>query len=146
MGIKTKQKSSTFSLISVLFSVLFITLFSQNFNTMYEDRIPGSNIRITVIDTYVRNFETYLSDSIKISTYRTLDAIITYEHNHHAFFKDQDSFNNAFHDCMVYDLVNSTDPTSGCGLGQYYLEARLDEIKSLSIDQLNINTTIILIL
>ena len=50
---KLHRKAVLFSLISVLFSVLFITIFSQNFNTLYEDRIPGSDIRIKVIDTYV---------------------------------------------------------------------------------------------
>jgi len=140
--LKLSRKAVLFSLISVLFSVLFITIFSQNFNTLYEDRIPGSNIRIKVIDTYVRNFETYLGDSTQVSTYRTLDAITNYSYNKHKFFADFNSFNKTFHDCMICNRVDCSNVGSdSCGLGLYYLDARLRNITTLSNQQLNINTT-----
>jgi hypothetical protein len=139
---KLRKKAVLFSLISVLFSVLFITIFSQNFNTLYEDRIPGSNIRIKVIDTYVRNFETYLGDSVKVSTYRTLDALTKYNYNRQAFFSDFNNFNQTFRNCMICNHVDCNNLAStDCGLGQYYLEARLNNITNLSNEELNIKTT-----
>jgi len=133
---KFNKKAVLFSLISVLFSVLFITIFSQNFSTLYEDRIPGSNIRINVLDVYVRNFETYIGDSARISTFRTLDALTTYSNNRHQFFNNSTDFDQAFSDCMIYNRVNGVD----CGLGQYSLTARLDDIANLSNSELNIKT------
>lgn len=137
---KFKRKAVLFSLISVLFSVLFVTIFSQNFKTTYEDRIPGSNIRIKVMDTYVRNFETYLGDSIKISTYRTLDAITNIKHTERAFFTDEASFNTTFSECMKCGYTNCVARVTECNL-QYYLEARLNNITNLSDEELNIKTT-----
>jgi hypothetical protein len=142
MDIKSNKKAVLFSLISVLFSVLFVTMFSQNFSTIYEDRIPGSNIRIKVMDTHARNFETYLGDSIKISTYRTLDNITRIKKNDKTFFNDFTSFNTTFYECMTCgytDCITKTTETE-CNK-EYYLVARLNNITNLSEDQLNIKTT-----
>jgi hypothetical protein len=139
---KLSRKAVLFSLISVLFSVLFITIFSQNFNTLYEDRIPGSNIRIKVMDTYVRNFETYIDDSVKVSAYRTLDAVTRYGYSQNKFFADFYSFNKTFHDCMICNRVDCSNAgSSSCNLGSYYLDARLWNITNLSNKELNIKTT-----
>ena len=102
-----KRKAVLFSLISVLFAILFITLFSQSFNTLYEDRIPGSNIRIKVMDTYTRNFERYIGESIKISTYKALNNITIYnrEHNSNRFFIDSQEFNDTFENCMICGYI-----------------------------------------
>jgi len=134
------KKAILFSLISVLFSVLFITIFSQNFATSNEDKIPGSNIRIKVIDTYVRNFETYIGDSIKLSTYRTLDEITKYRDNNGKFFNSFQQFNQTFYNCMTCGQVSCPGGDS-CNLGTNYLVARLNNISVLSQQQLNINTT-----
>ncbi|MGV8141404.1 MAG: hypothetical protein ACP5NW_03105 [Candidatus Woesearchaeota archaeon] len=135
----SNKKAILFSLISVLFSVLFITIFSQNFSTMNEDKIPGSNIRIKVIDNYVRNFETYIGDSIKLSTYRTLDEITKYR-NGIGFFNNFNQFNTTFYSCMTCGRVTCPGGAS-CNLGNNYLTARLDNITTLSQQELNILTT-----
>jgi hypothetical protein len=140
---KWNKKAVLFSLISVLFAVLFITLYSQKFSTVSEDRIPGSNIRIKVMDTYVRNFEIYSGDSIKVSTYRTLDAITRYQFTKKQFLTDYKEFNTTFYNCMKCGYINCTNriAANDCKLGQYYLEARLDNLSNISNDQLNIKTT-----
>jgi hypothetical protein len=140
---KLRRKAVLFSLISVLFSVLFITIFSQNFSTVIEDKIPGSNIRIKVMDTYVRNFEVYVRDSIKISSYNALNEITKYRDSHNGFFTNFDQFNATFHNCMMCGYVNCTNQTSNnnCNMSTNYLGARLDTIVQLSLQQLNINTT-----
>ncbi len=140
MDIRLKKKAVLFSLISVLFSVLFVTIFSQNFSTLYEDRIPGSNIRIKVMDTYTRNFETYLLDSVKISTYRTLDAMTNIKHSDKSFFSDSGTFNTTFSECMRCGHTSCSPLGVDCN-PQYYLEARLNNITNLSDEELNIRTT-----
>lgn len=140
---KIKKKAVLFSLISVLFAVLFITLFSQTFSSTYEERLPGSNIRIKVIDTYTRNFEKYVGDSIKVSAYRTFDAITIYRYTHGKFFNSFEEFNRTFHECMICGYTNCTTPllaANDCNMTGYSLNSRLDNITTLSRDQLNIRT------
>jgi hypothetical protein len=136
------KKAVLFSLIAVLFSVLFITMFSQSFSTTLEDRIPSSNIRIRVLDIYVRNFESYAENSIKISTYRTLESI-TRDRQNKGFFADFQEFNRTFHDCMTCGKFECSNPASGqCDLGEpgYDLNSSIKKIADLSLNQLNINT------
>jgi hypothetical protein len=144
MDIKKSRKAILFSLISVLFSILFITIFSQSFSTIQEDRIPGSNIRIKVMDIYTRNFETYIGDSIKLATYKTLDAITIYQENKGAgvFFSDFAEFNRTFYNCMLCGYVNCSlkNAANNCSLGEYDLTSRIDNILQLSLEQMNIKT------
>lgn len=141
MRIRFGRRAVLFSLISVLFSVLFITIFSQQFTSTYEDRIPGSNIRIKVMDVYTRNFETYIDDSVKVSAYRALGGIT--ENLLSGGFSDRAGFERAFSGCMECDHTNCSNQNVSnlCGLGGYSLKARLDNITDLSSQQLNINTT-----
>lgn len=144
MSIRNNRKAIMFSLISVLFAVLFVTIFSRNFDTMYEDRMPGSNIRIKVIDVYTRNFDAYISSSVKVATYRTLDAITVYRRNNSKFFSGFDEFNETFYNCITCGYVDCTPagmiPSNDCKIGQYTLKSRLDTITNLSMEQMNIKT------
>jgi len=143
---KFKKKAILFSLISILFAILFITLFSQSFSSVYEDRLPGSNIRIKVIDTYTRNFEKYVGDSIKVSSYKTLDAITIYRYTHGRFFNSFKEFNNTFHECLICGYTNCSNQTTiyDCNTTSYDLKARLDNLTELSKNQLNIKTDYII--
>jgi hypothetical protein len=136
------KKAILFSLISVLFAVLFITLFSQNLNTTYEDRLPSSNIRIKVIDTYTRNFEKYVEDSVKVSGYKVLNTITIYRYNNGKFFNNFQEFNKTFHDCLICGYTNCSDKkiSTNCNIGSDNLTARLNDISQLSQNQLNIKT------
>jgi len=139
---KMKKKAILFSLISVLMSILFITLFSQTFSTVLEDRIPGSNIRIKVIDVYTRNFENYASESIKISTYRVLESL-TSRGSSQGFYTDQNDFNRKFYNCMTcgtFDCSGSVLQQCPMGTSGYDLNSRMKNISDLSLAQLNIKT------
>ncbi|MGV8171401.1 MAG: hypothetical protein ACP5OA_01780 [Candidatus Woesearchaeota archaeon] len=142
MGIRKNRKAILFSLISVLFSMLFITIFSQNFSTLYGDKTPGSNVRIKVIDTYTRNFETYISNSIELSTYKTLDAITEYQKNKGEFFDDFVEFNRTFYNCMMCGYINCSNQTNAynCSLDGYDLTSRINTVSDLSMQQMNIKT------
>lgn len=135
------KKAIMFSLISVLFAVLFITIFSQKFSDINEERLPGSNMRIKIIDTYIRNLDIYIGDSIKISTYHTLDSITNYSRKN-GFFSDKSAFDAAFYNCMTCGYVDCSNQSAAknCSLDQYYLKFRLDNITALSLEQLNIDT------
>jgi hypothetical protein len=127
--------------MSVLFSILFVTLFSGNFTSTYEERMPGSNIRIKVMDVYARNLETYIGQSIKVSTYRSLDAVTKYRNTSGlGFFSDSGEFNRTFSECLKCGYVNCSDQSvaNNCSLGQYHLISRLEYIKNLSKNELNI--------
>ncbi|HYD03580.1 MAG TPA: hypothetical protein VEC16_04730, partial [Alphaproteobacteria bacterium] len=136
------KKALLFSLISLLFSALFITLFSQNILTTQEDRIISSNIRVKVIDTYVRNFEVYLGDSVRVSSYKTLDAITVYRDSSGTkFFASRDQFRSAFNNCMMCGYFDCTTNATSCGLNGDHLTAKIENVVNLSLHQLNINTT-----
>ncbi|MGV8086132.1 MAG: hypothetical protein ACP5N1_00740 [Candidatus Woesearchaeota archaeon] len=139
---KFKKRAILFSLISILFAVLFITLYSQNFSTIYEDRLPGSNIRIKVIDTYTRNFEKYVENSIKVSSYNSLEAITKYRYTHGKFFNDFKEFNYTFYNCMMcgYTNCSNRNSTYNCSISDHSLIDRLNNITNLSKDELNIKT------
>jgi len=142
MDIKLRKKAILFSLMSILFSILFVTIFSQNFTSTYEDRIPGSNIRIKVMDIYTRNLETYIGNSIKISAYRTLDAITEYRKTQAlGFFSDSGEFNLTFSECMRCGYVNCTaipNSANNCSIYPYDITSRLENIKNISKEELNI--------
>ena len=141
MDLRIRKKAVLFSLMSVLFSILFVTIFSTNFTTTYEDRLPGSNIRIKVLGDYTKNFQTYVGESVKISTYRTLDAITKYrDSSGRVFFNNFSDFNQTFNNCMTCGYVNCTNKTAAnnCGIDQYDIISRMDAIKALSLAELNI--------
>jgi|GEM_PF-1799414 len=143
MDIKFRKKAILFSLMSILFSILFVTIFSTNFTTTYEDRIPSSNIRVKVMDTYTKNLETYISGSIKTSTYRALDEITKYRYVNGGFFKNFSDFNNTFSNCMVCGHINCSNMLSAnCSIGnskdKYYLISKLEDVKNISLDKMNI--------
>lgn len=143
---KFKKKAILFSLISILFAILFITLYSQSFSTIYEDRLPGSNIRIKVIDTYTRNFEKYLENSIKVSSYNSLEAITKYRYNNGKFFNNFEEFNYTFYNCMICGYTNCSNKNStyNCSISDHSLTDRLNNITNLSKDELNIKTEYII--
>jgi hypothetical protein len=135
-----KKKAVLFSLISVLFSVLFITVYSSNFNTMYEDRIPGSNIRIKVMDNYARNFESYVASSVKISGYKILDGLTQNIATGMPAPLDHKAFNDTFANCMKCGRNICPGGSYTCVNGNQYLTGMLDTITATSLQQLNINT------
>ena len=138
--IACNKKAVLFSLISVLFSILFVTIFTQSFSTTLSDKIPASNIRIKVMDTYTRNFESYAGSSVKISTYRILESM-TQNRKNSGFYADFNNFNQTFHDCMVCGQFQcGVGPQCPSGDSGYDLKSRLDNIVSLSLSQLNIKT------
>jgi hypothetical protein len=144
---KKNKKAILFSLISVLFSMLFITLFSSNFSLNQEDMIIGSNIRIRVMDIYTRNFETYLGDSLKISSYKTLDALTIYLYGHGMFFSDRSEFERAFSECIKCGYVDCSSkiPGNNCSLGDDNINSRIINISQLSLEQLNIHTEYVIL-
>lgn len=142
MGIRRNKKAILFSLISVLFSMLFITLFSQSLTTEKEDRIPGSNVRIRVMDVYTRNFEDYVGNSINLATYKALDAITLYQEGKGTLFVNSGEFNRTFYNCMLCGYVNCSvkNTSNNCSIEPYDLTSRLDNITELSLQQMNIRT------
>jgi hypothetical protein len=137
---KFGKKAILFSLMSVLFSILFVTIFSQNFTSTYEDRMPSSNIRIKAMDIYTKNMETYIGSSIGTSTYRALDAITIYRSTHGGFFNNSGEFNQTFSNCIICGYVNCSNqiPSNNCNLSQYTLVSRLNNITTLSLQEMNI--------
>ena len=69
------RKAVLFTFISVLFATLFIILFSYQFTLTSEEKSVATNTRIKVLDNYVKNFELYSENSLKISTYRVQCSI-----------------------------------------------------------------------
>ncbi len=145
MDMKKNKKAILFSLISALFSVLFITLFSQSF-LIQEERMPGSNIRIKVMDVYTRNFEKYLGDSIELATYKTLEGMTLRRDVTGTFFADSGAFNRSFYNCMMCGYFNCSlpNPTNNCSLGQNDLTSSINNITQLSLEQMNIKTDYII--
>ena len=138
--ILSNRKAIIFSLMSVLFAILFITVFSQNFHSSPEDSIPGSNIRIKVLDTFTRNFENYVGDSIRVSTYMTLESMTKYRALNGGFFADQNSFNQAFSNCMICGTYNCAPGPSCTGNPSYDLNTSIATIANLASIDMNINT------
>jgi len=143
MGMKRNKKAILFSLISALFSILFITLFSQSF-LLQEERMPGSNIRIKVMDVYARNFEKYVGDSIELATYKALDGMTLRQDALPlgTFFADSGEFNRSFYNCMICGYVNCSlkNSANNCSLGNNDLNSSINNITQLSLEQMNIKT------
>jgi hypothetical protein len=137
---KIRNKAVLFSLISLLFSALFITLFSQNLFNSNNDRIITSNVRIKVLDTYVRNFEEYSRNSLRVSSYKALDTITIYRDAGGKFFATESEFKQEFANCVTCGYIDCSTLTGDCGLNGEHLSAKIQNITNLSLEQLNINT------
>jgi hypothetical protein len=137
------KKSVLFTLISLLVAVLFVTTFSTNAPVVDVERTPATNMRITIIDTYVKSFERYAEDSLDIATYRTLDALYNYSATRRTFFSDRNTFQGAFSQCLICGKINCTValPVS-CGgpIEGNDLDIMLKNISSIALANLNIFT------
>ena len=94
--LKSRKRAVLFTLLSVLLSALFLALFSSEFSYTVDDRATAADTRISVLDTYVKNFESYTDQSLNIATYKTLDSMYSYCILKNKFFNDSGDFNFTF--------------------------------------------------
>ena len=116
------KRGVLFTLISILFAVLFVTIFSYGFK---EAKLQSNNperLRVKVLDSYMRNFEQYSSDNLRVGTYETFD-VMTNNVKGSGFYANKAAFNLAFETT----LTNS-------------LNTKLDVIKSKADTELNIQS------
>jgi hypothetical protein len=132
------KRAVVFTLISSLFATLFIVLFSYDFQTIFEDVTSASNMRIRVMDTYVKNFESYIGGSLRVSTYRTLDSIYTERLANGSPFRTQQDFNYTFVSCMSCGYTNCTSMSKQCN-GSF--ASFMNNITFSALSNLNINTS-----
>jgi hypothetical protein len=137
-----KKKAVLFTLISLLLASMFIALFSAQYQYNLEDRASASNTRVKVMDTYVKNFETYVDDSLQISSYKTLDALYSYIVGRNSFFSDSAEFNNTFYNCLACGYLNCTTKATSCPapIAGNDLGTMLSNITMLANQTLNIAT------
>ena len=136
------RKAVLFTLISVLLAGLFIALYSSNIFTNMEDSTPATNTRIRVLDNYVKNFEKYTQDSLKVSTYRTLESMYNYALVRRRFYTDFNDFNNTFYNCLTCAYLNCSTNATPCPapITGYDINTLLGNISSLAYNNLNIVT------
>jgi hypothetical protein len=140
-GRRFYKKAVLFSLISALFAILFVTIYTQNLHTGTDTAMLATNIRIKVMDVYIGNFEQYIADSSRIAGRNALIGI-TSERASRGFFASQAAFDKAFSDCMKCGLMNCANASSGaCMNPSADMASRINNIINLSAAQLNINTT-----
>lgn len=144
---KSNKKAVLFTLISILMAALFIAMFSYDNEVQLDDKITSTNLRVKILDSYVRDFESYAEDSIDISAYRTLESLTNMKSISGEFFTTETEFNNTFSNCMI--CGNTT-----CGAGvliscgsplitptqSYSINDILFSITSIADSQLNIRT------
>ncbi len=128
-------------MVAVLLAILFITIFSYQNSVSPQDSIPGINTRIHVLDNHVRNVDSYASNTLRISTYRTLESLNNYTAQN-GFFT-QATFEQTFKECLTCGFTNCATRLEQCPepLPGYDLYSRLDEISALTEENLNIITT-----
>ena len=66
------MKAVLFTLISVILAALFVAMFSIDIQSLYNSREVSGATRIEVLNTYVKNFESYTDDAVTISAYRDI--------------------------------------------------------------------------
>lgn len=138
---KKLVKGMIFSMIAVLMSALFIAIFSFDFKVTAMDKFSATNIKVKVMDTYVRNFETYSQKSLKVASYRTLESMTK---NRTSFYSSESEFNNTFKNCVIcgYNDCNNRIATNLCpsNMTDFCMEKFLDRITELGKSNLNIVT------
>lgn len=137
-----RKKAVLFTLISLLLAAMFVALFSAQYQYNPDDRSQASNTRVKVLDTYVRNFELYVEESLQISGYKTLDSLYNYSVGRNMFFNNSAEFNTTFANCITCGYMNCTNRTVSCPdpLKGYDLSSMLSNISSLANQHLNIVT------
>jgi hypothetical protein len=136
-----KNKAILFTLISLLFSALFILIYSYNFSPPKDYGLQSQEVRIRILDAYLQGFEDYVVECLRISSY----AAFNHLYNHLAtngFFAGEDEFNYAFFNCISCGLMNCSDPISiPCqGMADKNLNLMLGNFSSIAYSQLNILT------
>lgn len=137
------RKSVLFTLISLLLAVFFVTTFSIDFDSTSSQRTPAINTRISILNVYVKNFQTYSEDSLQVASYRTLDSMYTQSLDRHRFFNDFNEFNNTFSNCLICGTLNCTNVAASKCAGSVNgndMTTLLNNITSLAYKNLNIQT------
>ncbi len=144
------KRAILFSLIAVLLSILFISLYTTQFTVQGDEGTVATATRAKVIDTYVRNFEKYTQSSLRIAAYRNLDILTKRKISDPTFYSDsqfyatEEEFKTVFINCATcgYTSCNPINSNLCSPDGKNYgVEQFLNNISQLARTNMNINTS-----
>jgi len=135
------KKAVIFTLISVLFAALFVSLFTYDYGSDSSLQIEAVNTRVRVLDDYVKNFQKYTEESLAISSFSTLNSMYTLMLKQGRFYVNSSDFNNTFRNCMTCAYTDCTTRIIPCpNMQNRTLTFLVNNITTLARNKLNIRT------
>lgn len=132
-----------FTLIAITTMVVFIILFTPQFDIFLQKDTQAVRTRIGSIDNYVDDIENrYIENALGSATYRTILSMIYYVNATGLYINNLDS---SFNEIILNSTINmvSIDSVTGKKLMEgYTLTNWSGKIIKVSKDTLNVNTTI----
>jgi hypothetical protein len=138
-----------FSLLALLISAFFIAFMSLDFQVAADERMPVVNTRILTLDSYVKSFDRYVADSLRVNTYLALENLYDNRERNPIFFSDYEEFNQSFHNCMVCSRIDCSDQ-AWSNANRCFKQNEIDfnesiyAITDLALKNLNIRTTYVI--
>jgi hypothetical protein len=136
------KKAALFTLISVLFAVLFISIFTYDYNADNTMQMSAVNTRVKVLDDYVKSFQRYTEQSLGIASFSTLDSMYNLMLARNKFYANSSDFNYTFTNCMICGYTNCSNTIESCpNMENHTLSVLISNITTLADEKLNIKTS-----
>lgn len=139
---KISKKAVLFTLISMLFAVLFISIFTYDYGMDNAVQADAVSTRVKVLDDYVKSFQKYTEQSLDIASFSTLNSMYDLMLSQNRFYANSSEFNNTFKNCMICAYTNCSSKTVSCpNMENHTLTVLINNITTLADEMLNIKTS-----
>lgn len=126
---------------ALVMSMLFFVIFSnQNFLPSYFTT-QSTNIRVKIIDSYVKNIPDYVGDALEIATYAALTSGYNIFASTGTFLSDETTFKDLLYNCIECGSISCPGGAS-CQMNGKDMRSLLANMTYLAREHLNINSTI----
>lgn len=139
---KIYKRAVLFTLVSVLFAALFLSIFNYENNSGLSQQTTAVNIRVKVLDDYVKSFQKYSEQSLEIATFNTLDSMYELMILRGSAYSNSTDFNKTFKNCITCAYADCVTKTTPCPrIQNKTLTALINNITSIAYNRLNIKTS-----
>ena len=142
--IMENKKGIFFTLIAIMLMTIFIFVFTPQADISFQRQSKSTEARIGTINKYFDDLSTsYLETSLKASAQRTIISLIYYMNETGSYLPD---LNNAFKEVIINGTINKIpidSITKKKLMENYTLFNLTNKIINISLDTLNVNTTVI---
>ncbi|MBU0665949.1 MAG: hypothetical protein ABIC91_04695 [Nanoarchaeota archaeon] len=138
------KKAIMFTFLSVMIATLFSFMFSGSKITPFNEQTQTTKMQIKTLNTFTKDFETYVERSLEISSYAAVQGMIEYMHikkinGMEPYYDSVEEIQADFLECMNESTINSGSPCPF--MKEKNFTNIINPVINLSYEEFNIDTS-----